>query len=146
MSRSLHPLRSRQSGAALIAALFLLVVVAALGVFAFRTGVDQQQTVTLSLIEARAEAAALSGLEFGSNRARALGVGAGCQPSIIVPVGGPTMNPITVTLLCTPVTIAGGVGQIFDLTSTAKSGVYGRPDYVQRVQTKAVSNIGAGYW
>ena len=56
-------------GFALLAAIFVLLVLAALAAFAFRIGLNQQQTASYDVLLARAQAAADSGLEYGANRA-----------------------------------------------------------------------------
>jgi hypothetical protein len=54
----------RERGSALIAALFLIIVVGGLGIVAMRLESDQRQAANLHLLEYRADAAAHAGLEF----------------------------------------------------------------------------------
>jgi MSHA biogenesis protein MshP len=129
-----------QGGAALIAVIFLIVVVAGLGAFALRTGLEQQHLSNLSLLELRADAAAYTGLELASNRLN--GGATVCPPPIMFPASAPGMNGFTVTIGCTQV-----VGtSLYDIRATAIYGNFGSPDRVQRIRTRRVSNIGGGSW
>jgi Tfp pilus assembly protein PilX len=129
-----------QGGAALIAVIFLIVVVAGLGAFAIRTGLEQQHMSGLSLLELRADAAAYTGLELASNRLN--GGAIVCPPPIVFPASAPGMNGFTVTIACTPV-----VGtSLYDIRATAFYGNFGSPDRVQRIRTRRVSSIGGGSW
>jgi hypothetical protein len=132
----------KQSGSALMVALFLIIVVAAFGVFALRIGVNQQQTANLGLLTSRATAAALSGLEYGSNRA----FNNQCVSNVTLPV---RIDDFTVTVWCsgpTNHTIGLATYQLYDLTSAAVHGAYGAPDFVQRTRHRRVSNIPPGVW
>jgi hypothetical protein len=134
----------KQGGSALIVALFLIVVVAAFGVFALRIGVNQQQTANLGLLASRAAAAAFSGLEYGANRA----FHNQCAALTLLPV---RIDDFTVTVVCSGPTnhaIGPGTYQVYDLSSTAVHGVYGTPDFVQRTRQRRVTNIppGPGVW
>lgn len=58
--------RREQTGFALIGALFVLVVLAALGAFAVRINMTQQHDAQLDLQELRAQAALNTGLEYAA--------------------------------------------------------------------------------
>jgi MSHA biogenesis protein MshP len=125
---------------ALIAALFMIIVVAALGVFALRIGANEQQTANLELLTFRAAAAAESGLEYGSNRA----FNGSCAANTALAVSN-----IAVTVVCNPPTthvINGVTYSVYTLRATAVAGVYGTPDFVQRTLTRRVTNIPPGVW
>lgn len=130
----------RERGMALIAALFMIIVIAALGTFALRINANQQQTASLELLTLRAAAAAESGLEFGSNRA----FNGNCAASTVLAISN-----FTVTVICTPPTthdISGNTYSIYDLRATAVHGTYGTPDFVQRTLARRVTNIPPGVW
>jgi MSHA biogenesis protein MshP len=57
---------SKQGGFSLISAIFLLVVIAALGAFAITLSTTQQQGMTLDVLGVRAYQAARSGIEWGA--------------------------------------------------------------------------------
>lgn len=128
----------QQRGMALVAALFLIVVLAILGTFAMRVGVSGEQDANASLMQNRALAAARSGIEFGAYRAL---VANACNVGVM---------PINVNL--TQGTLAGfnvsgtcqrnvhGAYFTYQITVTARRGTYGTPDYVSRTLTRTVSN------
>jgi MSHA biogenesis protein MshP len=133
-----HRLNRDQRGNALIAALFMIIVVASLGVFAMRIGSNQQQTANLSLLISRADAAAFSGLEYGARRTRD-GLPCGALPLI---------NGFNVAVTCNlPVQhVVGGVlhnTYVLKSVATSATAAYGNPDYVSREMTRVVSDIPA---
>lgn len=135
---------SSQHGAALVSVIFLIVVVALLGTLAIRGGGDQQQMATLSVLEARANAAAFSGLEYATNRLKN-NVAFVCPATAPLPAI-PETSSFTVALQCPAV--ATGAGTMYVITATARhtASAPGNPDYVRRTLTRRVSRIGAGSW
>ncbi|HEU4654829.1 MAG TPA: hypothetical protein VFS47_12640 [Steroidobacteraceae bacterium] len=119
MSTTIH-----ERGFALIAALFLLIVVGALGLYATRIATTQDAVNELRLIEIRAQSAADVGLEWAKAR-----IAAGACPAgpTLIALPSPILSGIRLTVSCTSV----GSG-FYDVTSKASSGVYGRPDFVYR--------------
>ncbi len=122
-------MQTPQRGMALIAALFLIVVLASLGMFAVRIGGAQQQTVNLGLLGDRAVAAANSGIEYGAFRAVVQGNCANNWSAFILDQSA--LAGFRVQVTCS------GSGP-YTLTSSASSGVYGSPDYVFRSVTRTV--------
>jgi MSHA biogenesis protein MshP len=122
-----------QRGVVLVAALFLMVVLAALGLFAMRVGGAQQQTVNLGLLSDRAVAAANSGIEYGAYQ---VVVAKSCMPNYPKIFNQAGLVGFTADVQCVP------VGANFDLTATASSGVYGSLDYVSRTVTARCSSTG----
>lgn len=122
--------RTRARGFSLVAALFLVVVVAALGVFAVRVGMAQQQTVNLALLGARALAAANSGIEYGAYRALTDSV---CAPATLN-MSEAGLNGFTVNVTCsdTSHSESGGSVTVYRIEALATYGTYGQPDYVSR--------------
>jgi MSHA biogenesis protein MshP len=146
-----------QSGSALVIALFLVVVVAALGVFAVRIGGAQQQTATLQLLGYQAEAAANAGLEVWANRlANALppALPPACpvigNPAPLIPIGnypGTGLNGYVVRLEACQLIVSGtGLNQrgVYDIAVSASRGNFGDPDFVRRQLSRRMSNIGLG--
>jgi MSHA biogenesis protein MshP len=123
-------LRSVHCGTALIAALFLIVVVASLGTFALRIGAGQQQTVDLALLGSRALAAANSGVEWAAHRALQSAV---CANGTLNLDEG-ALNGFTVTVSCTTTTHldAGSSVNIYTIEAFARTGYDGTPGYVSR--------------
>jgi Tfp pilus assembly protein PilX len=128
----------RQSGSALVAAMFLLVVVGTLGIFAARLQANQQQGATLQLQEYRGSLAAQAGLEYWSYH---LAHGnAGLCPA--VPATGSqvvTFSGFAVTATCS--SIATGTGSVvYVVTSDAQAGTFGTPDFVRRSATRRMQS------
>lgn len=123
-----------QQGFSLIIVLFLIVVVASLAVFALRIGAGQQQTTTLGLQIARADAAARSGLEWGRMRAPAGVCGLPFPTGQVFGAGQAGMNGFQVTVTCQKTNHAAPFAGITEyvITSTAQRGTYGTADYVYR--------------
>ncbi len=118
-----------QRGMALIAALFLLVVLATLGVVAVRLASVQHHTVSLTLQAARAFHAAQSGIDYGAHRALA----GSCAPaSFTYAEGG--LNGFRVDVDCTATAHGEGAATttVYALQAFASFGTYGTPDYVSR--------------
>jgi MSHA biogenesis protein MshP len=124
------PLASRARGFSLVAALFLIVVVAALGAFAVRIGASQQQTVNLSLLSARALAAANSGIEFGAYQA--LNASSCVAATLTLTEAGANGFSVAVTCSASAHAESGGTVNIYRIDATATAGTYGMPDYVSR--------------
>lgn len=127
-----------QRGMALVAALFLIVVLALLGVFAVRVGGAGEQDVTASLMESRALAAARSGIEYAAYR---VSVNL-CNSAIDVPFNlnltQGALNGFAISGTCRRDTH--GTYFTYVISVTASKGTYGRPDYVARKLTRTVSN------
>jgi MSHA biogenesis protein MshP len=122
--------RAAQKGFSLVVAIFLLVVLAGLGVFAVRIGTLQTQGVTEALLAAQAYHAARSGVEWGAYRALH---GGGCATATLNLTEGGTAG-FSVTVACSQSTHIEGTSTVnvyvFDVR--AESGAYGGPDYVSR--------------
>lgn len=138
----------RQTGSALIAALFLMIVIAALSVYALRIAEAQQQTVNLELRQYRAFAAAQSALEFATYQAYA---GGACVANMQLTFqSGAGLANETADVDCLAGTHAyNGVPpspNVFDLSARVSLGAYGSADFVQRTLSKRVTSIGPGAW
>ncbi len=127
----------RQSGAALVVAIFLIVVLALLGAVAVRLTAVQTQTVNLSLLSERALLAARTGIEWAAHRALTSGT-CGATSTTLTEAA---LNGFTVSIACTSTTHpeGGAVTTVYQLESFASSGSYGSPDYVSRRVNAAVS-------
>ena len=126
--------RSGSAGFALVPALFLVVVLSALGVVAIRLGNGQQQAVTMGLVQARALAAARAGIEWGAYQSLTK-VPSSCVSSATLSLTEASLNGFSVVVTCTATQFANGAGTNYSYTlqSTATMGTYGQPGYVKRV-------------
>ncbi len=124
-----------QRGFSLISAIFLLVVIAALGTFAVTLSTTQQQSAALDVMSARAYQAARAGMEWGAYQV--LQGGTTCaNTNATLPAGtlSNTLSGFTVTVACTTSTHsdAGVTINVYNLTSRATQGGVGTPNYVER--------------
>lgn len=119
-----------QSGFALIAALFLIVVLAALGAFAVRINNAHQSATELELLSARARFAAQAAIEYAARR---LETSNDCNAVTASPPA--LANGMNVTIACQPLTthvVNGLTRTVYSIDVRATSGVYGSPDFVAR--------------
>lgn len=135
----------KASGFGLVSALFLLVILAGLGVAMLNITGGQQVSSALDVQGARAYQAARAGIEWGLYQQLRLGGGACADApgtSFTLPAGT-TLSAFTVTVICHPTPNAVAALNRWQITSTActaqapatscVSGVGGGPDFVQRV-------------
>jgi MSHA biogenesis protein MshP len=126
----------------LIAALFLIVVLALLGLFAVRVGASGEQDIAAQIMESRALAAARSGIEYGAYRALVLGEcnvpGGAVSFSTNLALAEGALAGFGVDVTCIGADHAGY--WTYEVASTARSGVYGTADYVARSLTRTLSN------
>ncbi len=131
-----------QQGFSLVTAIFLLVVIAALGVFAVTLSTTQQQSAAMDVMGTRAYHAARAGIEWGAyqvlpNSAVAGGFAASCSGGATSQVLAPLPNTLagfSVNVQCagTAHSEASATVTIYQLTSTATQGTVATPDYVER--------------
>ncbi len=130
-----------QRGVALVVALFVIVVLAGLGLFAMRIGNGQQQSVNLDLLGARAEAAASAGIEYGANQALRHANCAAAPPPLALNQGALTGFSVQVGCTASTYVVNGVSYQVYAVTATATRGVYGTPSYVSRQTSRSVNNL-----
>lgn len=128
-----------QRGFALIGALFVLVVLAALGAFAVRINMMQQHDAGLELAEVRAQAALNAGVEYAATRLLAPGANCGALANLNNLVGGfaVTFNACArVQYQVNTVTV-----DVYTVTLMSTHGAYGTPEFVARNTTVRVSSL-----
>jgi len=131
--------QARQRGSALMAALFLIVVVAALGVAAMRLGNDQRHSATLELLQIRAGAAANAGLEYWTRRAF-VNNNIACTADTIAFDPLDRLDGFTVLASCVRIPMEAG-SFVYYITAVATHGNYGEADYVRRTVTRRATNL-----
>ena len=127
----------RSRGFALIAALFLLVVIAGLGTFAVRVGASQEGSIELDLAGVRADAALQAGIQYAA--ARVLVAGCGGLPATQVALA---QNFDVIFDNCQPLPnrVANVPAvNVFSVRVTATRGQYGSPDFVSRQRTVRIT-------
>ncbi len=128
-----HPLHARppgqQRGFALVAAIFLIVVLSSLGLYMVRISGIQHQTVNIALLGARAFHAARTGIEWGVYQA----LDGNCTTQTLnLTEGGLNGFVVDVTCGSSSHTETGDTYNIFVIDVEARAGTYGSPDYVSR--------------
>lgn len=121
-----------QRGFSLVSAIFLLVVIAALGTFAVTLSTTQHQSAALDVIGVRAYQAARAGIEWGAYAA----LRNGACPGGVAPALPGTLAGFTVNVACVAnAPNENGVAvNMYQLTSTAftTGAAAGTPNYVER--------------
>jgi MSHA biogenesis protein MshP len=121
--------RSTQRGFAAIAAIFLVVVLAALGGFMLTFSNTQQLTSAQDVLGSRAYWAARAGIEWAIGYVTANPAATSCP-------GNPTpLEGFTLTVSCSPTTYSEGANTvtIFTINSIARSGgTVGTVGYIER--------------
>lgn len=135
-----------QSGFSMITAIFLLVVLSALGTMMVTFFAAQQQSSALDVMGSRAYQAARAGVEWVAyNVAQPAAPWAGCAsyaastalftPGTATALDG-TLSQFAVSLTCSQTMATEGAATIYvyDITSMAMyGGTPGNPDYIERV-------------
>ena len=122
---------SAQRGFAIVAAIFLVVVLAALGAFMLTFSTVQHITSAQDIQGARAYQAARTGIEWGAYQVLR---NSSCPPPTSLTPGG-TQAGFSVTVQCAafgPYTEGGGTVSMYQITSTASQGTLGSATYVER--------------
>jgi MSHA biogenesis protein MshP len=120
-----------ERGFGLVAALFVVVVLAAAGTMMINTSGVQRSTTVLSLQGDRAYHAAASGIEWGIHRVLGLSACPGAT-TLSLTEGG--LKGFDVDVSCTSSAHSeGGVSlKVYEITAIAEYGTYGDRDYVRR--------------
>ena len=128
-----HP--KHQRGFSIVAAIFILVIMALLGGYMMTLSSVQQSTAGLAVVSARVYQAARTGVEWGIHRAVPPGGGGSCAASTAFPTFSvPGLNSIDLTVTCTNTTHEenGATIQAYLITATATYGTYGDPFFARR--------------
>ncbi len=130
----------KQAGFTLVTALFLLVVVALLGVYMMNFSAVQHTTLAYGLQGARAMQAAHAGLEWGIYHVI---TDSSCvtDTAFITNSGDVQLDNFNIVVACTESSHTEGAETIitFQLTSTASVGTFGTLDFVSRSLQGTVS-------
>jgi MSHA biogenesis protein MshP len=123
----------RQRGFALVAAVFIITVLAILGIMMVTIGGMQRATASAATQGARAYHAARTGIEWGAFQALTNGNCAAATGDF--PLAVPGLDGFTVTVACVSTAHREGPPPDYNayvITSTATSGNFGTADYVSR--------------
>lgn len=133
--------RSAERGFAIVSAIFLLVVLAALGAFMVTLSTVQHTTSTQDLQGTRAYQAARAGVEWGVYQILR---NTSCAASTPLTPPAATLTGFIVTVGCaeatgSPFTEGANTISVYQITSTARSGTVGGTNYVERRITAAIN-------
>lgn len=137
-----------QHGFSLVSAIFLLVVIAALGTFAVTLSTTQQQSAALDVLGARAYQASRAGIDWGAYQV--LPASAAAFASTCRSAGSNSQNlnglpnslaGFAVAVGCQASSHVEGTGTlwVYNLTSTATQGTVATPNYVERQMTVTIA-------
>ncbi len=131
LSSVLRP-QSSESGFSIVSAIFLLVVLSAMGAFMLTFSNVQQMSSTADLQGGKAYQAARAGIDWGAYQI--LQNGGSCVNSASVPLGG-NLAGFSLIVNCTPYgpyTEGISTVNLYRITATASSGTLGSTTYVER--------------
>jgi len=129
----------RESGIALVNALFLLVVLGLLAAFMVTMTLTQRATSSKSAASTGVYYGAKAGLEWGIQQAVATGA---CAPSTVINLAGPGLDGVRAAVGCSASEHGAGSGNfVYYITSWAEAGTLGGPGYAERRMEATVSNI-----
>jgi MSHA biogenesis protein MshP len=126
---------ARAAGGVLITAMFLVLVLAGLGIAMSKLSNVSEDAVTKANLSAKAYYGAKAGLEWGIQRAIAAGSCAGGSPAL-----GGALTGVSVTVTCVS-SIYGAGSLVYYITSQATTGTLGSIGYAERRMEATVSNI-----
>lgn len=132
-----------QRGFSLVAAIFILVIVALLGAFMVTMSVIERSTSSYAVRGARAYQTALSGVEWGIRRAIATSA---CPATTTIAMNAPGLNGFSVTVQCTanshmePQSNGTNPFRVYVITATASAGTFGTPEYFSRSAEATVTD------
>jgi len=139
MSRMLPAGRKHERGFALVAAVFIVVVLAILGIMMVTIGGMQRATVSAAAQGTRAYHAARSGIEWGifqalNNRVPTCGATPSTPTTNTFGLGVAGLDGFAVTVVCSYTDHRERSDDyfVFVISSTATSGTFGNTDYVSR--------------
>lgn len=130
-----------QQGFSLVAAIFLMVVLAALGTFMVSISGTQHFTALYALQGAKAYQAARAGVEWGISSA--INAGACPATTTLSPLGGGLAGfQATVTCSATPHTEKGSPFNVYVITATGETitPAFGTPGYALRRITATITD------
>ncbi|HEX9810844.1 MAG TPA: agglutinin biogenesis protein MshP [Burkholderiales bacterium] len=135
-----------QRGFSLVAAIFVLVVLAMLGAFMVTIGETSRATTVAAAQGARAYQAAQAGIEWGVAQAVPIGGGPGSCVASTGPfvLAGTAFGGFSITVTCAstvPAPMENGISyNVYAIASTATFGAFGNSDYFSRTLQVTVTS------
>ncbi len=138
---------ARQHGFALVAAIFIVVILAMLGIMMVTIGGMQRATATTAVRGTQAYYAARSGVEWGiygalNNTVATCGNAASSPTTNTFNLSVSGLNGFSVSVLCSYTTHRerSNTYNVYVITATATSGMFGDVDYVSRTLKTTVTD------
>ena len=132
-----------QRGFSLISAIFLLVILTALGVFMLSMSTMQQTTSTQDMQGSKAYQAAKTGIEWGAYQILTPAALFACPGPTVLPALSGALAGFTVTVVCTSgasdFVEGGNTVRVYQLTSTATFGIFPNPNFISRSMTASIN-------
>ncbi len=139
-------MKKYQRGFVLVSAIFLLLVIAALGLFTVTISTTQQQSLVMDAQGSRAYQAAKAGIEWSIYQITKRGGTCATLAQPIMPAGT-QLSAFAVLVACTPYPTAitqytdgAATFVVYELTSTATTGVVGSSSYFERQLRVTITN------
>jgi len=134
-------MRRRSAGAALMTSIFLIVVLAGLGLAVMNLSNVEHDTTSKSLLSAKVYYGAKAGLDWGIQQAVAGGSCVGGAGTTFSLTQG-ALTGVRVKVVCSEAKQGAASGQsTFYITSDAKTGTIGALSFAERHMEATVSNI-----
>lgn len=132
--------RGRQGGFALVTAIFIVVVLALLGMMMVTIGGMERSTASAAVQGTRAFYAARSGIEWATSQAMPPTSSCAASSTFTLAVAG--LNGFTVTVGCSSTQHRehGTTYHVYVITSTARFGSFGGIDFVSRTLRATVTD------
>lgn len=144
---------SAERGFSLVSAIFLLVILSALGVFMVALSTMQQTASTQDLQGSRAYQAARAGIEWGAYQIMnpentnpatpPFTAQYACAGPITLPVGAVSGFSVAVECASSNFIEGGNSATVYRLTSTASMGTAGTTSYIERAMTASINTCRA---
>lgn len=143
---------ARQSGFSIVAGLFLIIIIAGLGIFMVNMYLSQQTNSNQDVLGARAYQAAKAGIEWGTyqimspENGTAVVAPYACAGAMGTPTFSGTLQNFTVNVSCTVNSTTEGANtiRVYQITSNASFGTAPSPDYIERQMTARVATCRTG--
>lgn len=125
-------MRHKKQGFALIAAIFILVILGVLSAFVVNISAITHRTTTYALEGARALFAARSGLEWATQQVVSNPTSCPSNTTLHLTQSGASGFDVAVTCTATSFTEGNNTFNLFEISSVASRGAFGTVDFVSR--------------
>lgn len=125
-------MRHKKQGFALIAAIFILVILGVLSAFVVNISAITHRTTTYALEGARALFAAHSGLEWATQQVVSNPTTCPIDTTLNLNQGGATGIDVVVSCIATEFTEGINTFNLFEISAVASRGAFGTVDFVSR--------------